>query len=1267
MRKLILPLLFAGALSAQALYDFTPVTTSGTFTGTGSAVQNFVIEGRLKADSNGGGFNYYYAGPSMYCWVDANPFLTCGVAGESGGNPNYTATLNTTYRMVFVHNYSTSQVTLVVWSDDCSTKLFSQTQTISGVTAATISGGWAFGHDHRSGFWRFYSGLTGSSNGGLSCPVDRPTTVGTVMDYPFEDGIGAGGSLADRSGNQPSITVASPSYATSTTYVPAASIAWAANVPKPVARVGVPYTFTSTSFASTWPGTGVPNTFSWSAPAGCSLSGTATATLTATCPSAGSGTVGLTVTDAVSAMGSASVTAGIVQTDANGCVTFSNADYYQALVQSKCLPVLGSTSWPGADWAATGDASLLGNAISQPITQTAGSGTVTIPCSGINSCPGGIITASGITQNGVLYNGVAIQGSGSIFTAADAGSYIAINWTVPGGSAGAGRMVVAVLKVDTVANVLIIGANAILEPAASLSSPMTWSRLTPGAGSCSSVTASTSGGQVTGFTFTSCTGFHYYSAGSRDIANYVILSVPTGSGCSVGVIPHGPGDTSNPALYGVIDSTSSLIGTALPCGTGYTGTPSVTATAFNDYDPWDGGKSDGTYDYYAGVMAVGRIAAQTNLPEYTNAWHYGCSTLWIYGTDNGYKNALRPRQAGLLTSLACATDPNWSPPISRNAVFAGVAQLTQALCNYNPSVDLLVGSLDVREAATCLRSSAGLARLGNTYGGIGTTWGGYAAAQLAHIWTPNIVNPAGDSTVYIVPENLWSVNAGFPAAGTPPGSLNFGTSPWRDQSLVAIALSETAAAFSYLGGYSSQIVYINDAIPKLMLYVVNYGTAPDGGTFYDSQYQSAWYDANNITWNAKAAGTNNGSITVSASTAVVGNGTTHFLRRFWTGAKIVIVGVTYTVASVTDDTHLTLTGSYMGTPGDTADFGNACTITVTHGNASITGSADCKFTVMFGGSNPYVGIMSSDAGTTATVSQFHPEDALVYAVTPNSDTTATLNAAFLGCNATCAGSGNPGSGSLSAGTYTSFVYVPQSSTNCGASLSTYCHPDDYNGRNLSQDLCEPMGLAYQITSLSYWLNQKNACLNKQYGWPAGGPGTTGTPSGRFVDAHLGTVTINSGSNTLHGSGTSFLAQFPPGSTLILADSDNSSWVNYPGSNPTYYALTVSTVTNDGLLTLTSNWQGSSITTGTGLFYNPSDPQWQGADGGTGILASTLYPCSYNSVPCQSGNSDFDYKYGKSLGMGYGFGNVPMAMGITPGGVSPEGSMSQFSAKGFSAK
>jgi hypothetical protein len=83
--------------------------------------------------------------------------------------------------------------------------------------------------------------------------------------------------------------------------------------------------------------------------------------------------------------------------------------------------------------------------------------------------------------------------------------------------------------------------------------------------------------------------------------------------------------------------------------------------------------------------------------------------------------------------------------------------------------------------------------------------------------------------------------------------------------------------------------------------------------------------------------------------------------------------------------------------------------------------------------------------------------------------------------------------------------------------------------------------------------------------------------------------------------------------------------------------------------LSANYGGATLSS-IGMFYNPTDTQWQGADGSVGNMGDVLPPCSTNAPPC--GGDALLTKYGKPLGMASGAGNTPVALADLKGGVLP---------------
>lgn len=86
----------------------------------------------------------------------------------------------------------------------------------------------------------------------------------------------------------------------------------------------------------------------------------------------------------------------------------------------------------------------------------------------------------------------------------------------------------------------------------------------------------------------------------------------------------------------------------------------------------------------------------------------------------------------------------------------------------------------------------------------------------------------------------------------------------------------------------------------------------------------------------------------------------------------------------------------------------------------------------------------------------------------------------------------------------------------------------------------------------------------------------------------------------------------------------------------------------------------------GVLYNPTDPQWQGADGGFGVLSEPTPSCNFNFPPC-NGGFDFPLKYGKSFGIADGAANTQMGLGIINVAAASVGNIFNFGANGLSWK
>jgi hypothetical protein len=372
---------------------------------------------------------------------------------------------------------------------------------------------------------------------------------------------------------------------------------------------------------------------------------------------------------------------------------------------------------------------------------------------------------------------------------------------------------------------------------------------------------------------------------------------------------------------------------------------------------------------------------------------------------------------------------------------------------------------------------------------------------------------------------------------------------------------------------------------------------------------------------------------VNGSAAVDASGT-YFTAQFGPcdgTTQVQIHATIYSVVACPDDTHLTLGSPYAaGSESFVNDFRNPATISVTNGNPNVVG-VGTKFRVLFAPCNgtTYIGIVGNASPYT---------DRRVYQVIDcPDDSHLTLNAPYAG----------PTESGLRV-----FSRATRALQNCGAqNLSAYCEPDRYNGRNLSSDIAAGAGWIYAQTALPVWKARAEYYANKTFGGAAGGSGSLGSPTGSAVNARPGTISVTNGSASVAGAGTQFIAQFSPcnGKTaqIVIADT-NATWAQPPGLEPNFNHYFVTACPDNTHLTLSAPYAGASIS-GISMFYNPTDAQWQGADGGVGNLGEILPPCANSAPPCGSGA--LVPKYGKPLGMASGAGNTPVMLADLRGGVA----------------
>jgi hypothetical protein len=660
-----------------------------------------------------------------------------------------------------------------------------------------------------------------------------------------------------------------------------------------------------------------------------------------------------------------------------------------------------------------------------------------------------------------------------------------------------------------------------------------------------------------------------------------------------------------------------------------------------DYGPYNSSdQSSFILNFYEAGLGVGRLYAATGLSTYRDQFHAFCDNWWRWALNSGYASPI-PRNSGLHFMIACAEDRSYRAPPN---LWQGIARVTQSMAGYvptvaggkpayNPTSQVVKGAPDVREMSYILRPTALLARTYGRRGGNPSPWCGYLANQLRNYWIADAAAPANaPSPNYAYwEENLFANNVSYVAASIPAGDPNghFGTSPWRSAGLPALALIYSYYAVSEAEPCADSTLanaLFNPAdgtglIPSVANYIWDYGRAPDGGVFYAEGY--ATDTGNMLGWTVYNAFPSNGSISVtSGSAAVVGSGS-YFMAQFGPcdgSTQIAIESANYPVAGCPDNTHLTLGSPYTGATRNVYTYGNPATIAVTQGSTQVVGTGT-KFTVLFApcDGSTFIGIVGNQNQYT---------DRRVYQVISCADDQhLTINLGYAG----------PTESGLNV-----FSRARAAHQDCGPlSLSRHCEPDQYDGRNLSADTGASAAWLYTQTGSASWKARAQYYANKTFGGAASGSGGLGPPSGSCSYSRPGTISVSAGSMMVTGSGTQFRQQFACDGTdrLTIGDATGGfAWARFPGLEPTFYTVNVQSCPSDTSLALASPYPGSGGSD-ISMFYNPADPQWQCADGGTGNLGEILPACQSTGPPC--GIGALVPKYGKPLGMAAGAGDAPV--------------------------
>ncbi len=488
------------------------------------------------------------------------------------------------------------------------------------------------------------------------------------------------------------------------------------------------------------------------------------------------------------------------------------------------------------------------------------------------------------------------------------------------------------------------------------------------------------------------------------------------------------------------------------------------------------GQPSTSWNYYDAILGLGRLWQRTGLEHYRDSFRLACEQWWVYGLDSGYASVI-PRNAGWHAMAACAADnhPDWWEGLARN-VARTVGNTPSPVTNGN-------NSFDSREIGFTTRATALLAKYYPAHAADATAartlWCGHLSRLVNEIWIHNFVTLNGGRHGYW-PEDLYSVDLNIPT-GISEETGAFGTSPWRSNGIVNLALIRAHDAYTDAASCNNPTLAdtLLDVIKKSAAFMYDYGRSPDGGLYYNVLYATNQGLAAGTVWRNNDTP---GSIAViNGDTAIVGTSTTFPTSFSCDGSDRITIlqssgaSADYQVAGCVDATHARLATAYVGPTGSGLSYSNAGRIAVTNGSTTVTGTAT-SFQPVFApcDGTTYIGIPGQ-------------RDRWVYKVVGcPSNTSLTLEI--------------PYRSSTESGIRL-FTRGSKAPSNCAPSIAKSCEADLYDGRNLAHDPMASFAWLYFKTGESSWKDAAEYFGGRAYGGPAAGPGAIGPPFGPEADGH----------------------------------------------------------------------------------------------------------------------------------------------------------------------
>ena len=470
-------------------------------------------------------------------------------------------------------------------------------------------------------------------------------------------------------------------------------------------------------------------------------------------------------------------------------------------------------------------------------------------------------------------------------------------------------------------------------------------------------------------------------------------------------------------------------------------------------------------------------------------------------------------------------------------------------------------------------------------------------------------------TTYTIKDRVWLDADGNKSQNGGEAGISGVTIDLLDASLNVIATATTDANGDFtfsgvIGSGADYTIKITDTNSKLVNF---YGTTASAIT--------GTHQLSNLVANVDRTSYPGTVALTNGSPAVLGTGTT--FMKYLAGEQIIISGVAYTIQSITDDTHLTLTTGYVGTYSgvySTLDFGYSLKSAIGSkvfndiNNNGIQDAGDNGF------SGVTVKLYSDNTGATGVIDG---TDALVATLTTDADGNYLFTGlsdgkyivsieappsgyTYLGTDSDAGKTGQQLAATISSGNTVldrDFRYQAAAPRSVSGTI--------WNDANADGSTTSEAGVSGVTVELLQWntvIAATTTAADGSYSFSGLASSATTGP---------GTVAVTNGSAAVVGNGTTFTKNLVVGQPITI--------------NSVVY--TISSITDDTHLTLTT----TSGTTASGIAYSATSYTVRVTDN-DGVLSgySATYEDTEGTTSPFNGQETVDLSSGNQTGINFGY-------------------------------